>query len=33
MLHSVARVFCCLTAERVLKPDSKPRRLKIIDDH
>ena len=24
MLHSVARVFCCLTAERVLKPDSKP---------
>jgi hypothetical protein len=28
MLHSVARVFCCLTAERVLKPDSKPRSQK-----
>lgn len=28
MLHSVARVFCCLTAERVLKPDSKSRRSK-----
>jgi hypothetical protein len=28
MLHSVARLLCCLTAERGLKPDSKSRRSK-----